>query len=76
MAFGEGSFGREKAWSGELLNGIALYCVDKFFVDRVCKKPVLIPFDGSRGLQDRLQQRSGAPLESNAPLDGMETAYL
>lgn len=55
MPFLVSRFVRGKAWSGELLNGIALYCVDKIFIDKVCKIPVLIPFDDSRRLQDRLQ---------------------
>lgn len=35
MAFLTSLFVRGKVCSGELLDGIALYCVDNFFVDRV-----------------------------------------
>ena len=35
MTFLVSRFVLEKVLSGELLDGIALYCVDKFFVDRV-----------------------------------------
>lgn len=52
MTFLASRFVREKVWSGELLDGIALYCVDKFFVDRVLKIPVFILFDGSRWLRN------------------------
>lgn len=76
MTFLASRFVREEVWSGELLDGIALYCVDKFFVDRVLKIPVFILFDGSRWLRNRLQQRNGAPLESNAPLGSLGIAFL
>lgn len=76
MTFLGSRFVREKVLSGELLDGIALYYVDKFFVDRVLSIPVFILFDGSRWLCNRLQQRNGAPLESNAPLGSLGIAFL
>ena len=35
MTFLASRFMRGKVWSGELLDGIALYRVDKIFIDRV-----------------------------------------
>lgn len=68
MVFLTSRFVRGKLWAEELLDCILWYSAATFFVDRVWKIPGSITFEWLKGLQNRLQ-KSGASLDSNAPLD-------
>ena len=58
---------RRNVWFEDLLDGIVLYCVDKFFVDRVLQIVAITSFDAQPVTNPGHNKRSGTPLESNAP---------